>query len=126
MFFRPVLHKANYMFKTHLKIAWRYLIKDRMHSVINVGGLAIGIAVALLVGLWIRDELSFDTYNKNYRTIAQIARKEMSKGEVNISDGSNHFPIPLADELRKDWSRCPLPGMQRTTGWRVISIGQRW
>jgi putative ABC transport system permease protein len=93
-----------YMFKTYLKIAWRYLVKNRMHSVINMGGLAIGIAVALLVGLWIRDELSFDTYNKNYKTIAQIARKEISKGEVYISDGSNHFPIPLAGELRTNYS----------------------
>ena len=91
------------MFKTYFKIAWRYLIKDRMHSFINVGGLAIGIAVALLVGLWIRDELSFDTYNKNYKTIVQIARKEVSKGEVYISDGGNHFPIPLAAELRTNY-----------------------
>ena len=92
------------MFKTYLKIAWRYLVKNRMHAVINMGGLAIGIAVALLVGLWVRDELSFDTYNKKYKTIAQIARKEISKGEVYISDGSNHFPIPLAGELRANYS----------------------
>jgi putative ABC transport system permease protein len=91
------------MVRNYLKIAWRYLLKDRMHSVINVGGLAIGIAVALLVGLWIRDELSFDTYNKNYKTIIQIARKEISNGDVYISPGSNHFPIPLAGELRKNY-----------------------
>src|SRR5277367_6040101 len=103
MFFRPVNGKNHCMFKTYFKIAWRYLMKNRMHAVINMGGLAIGIAVALLVGLWIRDELSFDTYNKNYKTIAQIARKEISKGEVYISDGSNHFPIPLAGELRTDY-----------------------
>ena len=91
------------MFKTYLKIAWRSLIKERAHSFINVSGLALGIAVVLLVGLWIRDELQFDTYNKNYRTIAQIARKEISKGDVYISEGSNHLPIPLADELRRDY-----------------------
>jgi putative ABC transport system permease protein len=92
------------MFKSYFKAAWRNLIKDRMHSVINVSGLAIGIAVALLIGLWIRDELNFDTYNKNYKTIAQIARKEVSKGEVYISAGSNHFPIPLADQLRRNYN----------------------
>jgi len=91
------------MFKSYLKIAWRYLIKDRMHSLINLGGLAIGIAVAVLVGLWIRDEFAFDTYNKNYKTIAQLARKEMSMGQVYISEGSNHFPIPLAGELRRNY-----------------------
>ena len=92
------------MFKTYLKIAWRSLVREKAHSFINVSGLAIGIAVVLLVGLWIRDELQFDTYNKNYRTIAQIARKEISKGDVYISEGSNHLPIPLADELRRNYS----------------------
>src|SRR5579859_281975 len=92
------------MFKNYLKTAWRNLMNDRIHAVINVSGLAIGIAVALLIGLWIWDELGFDTYNKNYKTIAQIARKEISKGDVYISAGSNHFPIPLADELRKNYT----------------------
>jgi len=92
------------MLKSYLKIAWRSLSKDRIHSFINVSGLAVGIAVVLLVGLWIWDELRFDAYNQNYKTIAQIARKEVSKSEVYISEGSNHFPIPLADELRKNYN----------------------
>jgi putative ABC transport system permease protein len=92
------------MFKTYLKTAWRHLVKDRTHSVINVSGLAIGIAVVLVIGLWIWDELRFDTYNTNYKTIGQIARREISKGDVYISEGSNHFPIPLASELRRNYS----------------------
>ena len=92
------------MLKNYLKITWRNLMKDRIHSGINVSGLAVGIAVTLLIGLWIANELSFDTYNENYKTIAQIARKEISKGEVYISSGSNHFPIPLAAELRKNYN----------------------
>jgi len=92
------------MLKTYLKTAWRHLIKDRLHSIINISGLAIGIAVVLVIGFWIGDELSFDTYNTNYTTIGKIARKEISKGEVYISEGSNHFPIPLAGELRRNYS----------------------
>ena len=92
------------MFKSYLITAWRSLIKEKIHSFINVSGLAIGIAVVLLVGLWMWDEFRFDTYNKNYTTIAQIARKEVSKSDVYISEGSNHFPIPLADELRRNYN----------------------
>lgn len=92
------------MFKTCLKTAWRSIIKEKIYSFINVSGLAIGIEVVLLVGLWIWDELGFDTYNKNYKTIAQIARKEISKGEIYVSEGSNHLPIPLADELRRNYN----------------------
>lgn len=92
------------MLKTYLKTAWRSTTKARIHSFINVSGLAIGIAVVLLVGLWIWDELRFDAYNQNYKAIAQIERKEISKNEVYISEGNNHFPIPLADELRRNYN----------------------
>ena len=43
------------MFKSYLKIAWRNLIKGKMYSVINVLGLAAGMAVAMLIGFWIWD-----------------------------------------------------------------------
>src|ERR1700733_15293939 len=91
------------MIQNYLKIAWRNLIKNKASSLINIGGLAVGMAVAMLIGLWIWDELSFNSYNKNYNTIAQLARKEVSKGEVFISDNSNHLPIPLAGELRTNY-----------------------
>ena len=91
------------MFKTSLKTAWRHFIKDRTHSFINVSGLAIGIAVVLVIGLWIWDELSFDKYNTNYKTIGQIARKEITKGDMYVSADNNHFPIPLAGELRTNY-----------------------
>src|SRR5688572_10232594 len=88
------------MFKNYVTIAWRNLIKNKDTSIINIGGLAVGMAVATLIGLWIWDELSFDKQNKNYETIAQLARKQTTNGEVFISEKSNHFPIPLAGELR--------------------------
>lgn len=88
------------MIKNYFKIAWRNLIKNKDTSIINIGGLAVGMAVATLIGLWIWDELSFEKNNKNYETIAQIARKQTTNGEVFISETSNHFPIPLAGELR--------------------------
>jgi putative ABC transport system permease protein len=50
------------MFKNYLKIAWRNLIKNKGYSAINIGGLALGMAVALIIGLWIQDELSNNSY----------------------------------------------------------------
>jgi putative ABC transport system permease protein len=92
------------MFKNYFKIAWRNLHKNKLVSVLNIGGLAIGMAVAMLIALWIWDELSFNRYNKNYASIAQLARKEMVNGEAFIADNSNHFPIPLAAELRTNYN----------------------
>ena len=59
------------MIKNYFKIAWRNLGKNKMHSFINIGGLAAGMAVAILIGLWIYDELSFNKYHQNYDKIGQ-------------------------------------------------------
>ncbi len=62
------------MFKSYYKIGWRRLIRNKGYSIINVGGLAIGMTVAMFIGLWIYDELSFNKYHKNYDGIAQVWR----------------------------------------------------
>jgi ABC-type nitrate/sulfonate/bicarbonate transport system permease component len=54
------------MIKNYLKVAWRNLLKNKASSAINIGGLAIGMAVAILIGLWIHDELSFDRCLKSH------------------------------------------------------------
>jgi len=45
----------NYMVKNYLKIAWRNLINNKILSLINIGGLAVGMAVVILISLWILD-----------------------------------------------------------------------
>ena len=58
----------NYgMIKSYFKIGWRNLLKNKGYSFINIGGLAMGMSVALLIGLWVYDELSFDKQNPNYQ-----------------------------------------------------------
>jgi len=47
------------------------LLKNKGYSFINIGGLALGMTVAMFIGLWINDELSFNRYHKNYDRIAQ-------------------------------------------------------
>jgi putative ABC transport system permease protein len=53
------------MLKSYLLIAWRSLIKNRVYSAINLFGLAIGMAVVLLNGLWVQDELGAGTARVN-------------------------------------------------------------
>jgi putative ABC transport system permease protein len=85
------------MLKIYFKIAWRDLTKNKPSSLINISGLSIGMAVALLIGLWIWDELSFDTNNSNYRHIAQIVENQTLATGVNTMEVK---PYPLAKELR--------------------------
>ena len=88
------------MIKNYLKIAWRNLIKNKISSLINIGGLAVGMGVVILIGLWIYDELSFDRNNKNYNRIAQVIQNVTNNGEVQTWF---QVPYPLAAELRKSY-----------------------
>jgi ABC-type antimicrobial peptide transport system permease subunit/AraC-like DNA-binding protein len=91
----------NYMIRSYLKIAWRNLINNKVLSLINIGGLAVGMAVVTLISLWILDEVSFNKYHDNYRHIAQVMQNVTINGEVKTSF---HQPYPLAAELRKNYS----------------------
>jgi ABC-type antimicrobial peptide transport system permease subunit len=88
------------MIKNYFKTAWRNLAKSKMHSFINISGLSIGMAVAILIGLWMHDELSYNKNFKNYGRIAQVIQNVTNNGEVRTW---RSVPYPLADELRKNY-----------------------
>ena len=87
------------MIKNYFKIAWRNLIKNKAHSSINIVGLSVGMAVAMIIGLWIWDELSYDKDNPNYEKITQVMQNNTINGEIGSSR------IALGEEL----SRNPTP-----------------
>jgi ABC-type antimicrobial peptide transport system permease subunit len=88
------------MFTTYLKTAWRTLSRNKGAAFINIGGLTVGMAVTMLIGLWIWDELSFDRYNPNYPRIAQV----MTHVQQNNETGTNlHTPYVLGAELRNSF-----------------------
>ena len=60
------------MWKNYLTISWRNLVRNRGYSLINVGGLTIGMAVTIILGLSIYYELSFDHYNPAIDSTARI------------------------------------------------------
>jgi ABC-type antimicrobial peptide transport system permease subunit len=91
------------MIRNYLKAAWRNLTKNKISSFVNIGGLAVGMAVAMLIGLWIKDELSFNKTYPKYDRLAQLIREETVNGEKYIADNNNNFPIPLAAELRDNY-----------------------
>ncbi len=88
------------MFKNYFKTAWRNLLMNRTSSIINVSGLAVGISVTLLIGLWIWAEVSFDKNNKNYGRIAEVLQNQNFNGAIQTWQG---LPYPLADALRTNF-----------------------
>jgi hypothetical protein len=111
------------MLKNYFKIAWRNLITSKGYSALNIGGLAVGIAVALLIGLWIYDELSFNKHHKNYDRIAQVMISENYNGQgfAGVS-----LPRPLEFELRNKYA-SPFKNivMSRWTEGHILSVVKR-
>src|SRR5882757_10854009 len=90
------------MFKNYLITAVRNLRKNKAHSFINIAGLSVGMAVAILIGLWIYDEVSFDKYHPNFDEIASVMRKVTINGRVH-TDGT--IPLVLDAEMRKSYGK---------------------
>jgi putative ABC transport system permease protein len=90
------LRSSIYMLKNYFRMAWRNLLKSKTYTAINMVGLATGMAVALLIGLWIGDELSFDTYHRNHARLAQVMDTQINN---NKKTTSGQLAIPLRNEL---------------------------
>ena len=85
------------MLKNFLKIAWRNLLKNKITSFISIGGLAIGMSVALLICLWLWDELSYNHYHTNYKKLAVAMSVETINGATTAEPFAS---VPLANALR--------------------------
>ena len=95
---QPTAHLNQYaMFRSYFKIGWRNLLRNKGYSTINIAGLAMGMAVAILIGLWMYDELSFDSYHPNYDRIAQVMQHTDFNGA--ISTGIS-MPAVMGEEIR--------------------------
>jgi ABC-type antimicrobial peptide transport system permease subunit len=82
-----------YMFKNYLRITLRNILKKKLHSLINITGLAIGLACCVLIMMWVQDELSFDRFHHNSEDLYA----------ATFSNGSPITPTALAGTLKKDY-----------------------
>ncbi|HEU5291197.1 MAG TPA: ABC transporter permease, partial [Cyclobacteriaceae bacterium] len=111
------------MLKNYFKIALRNLLKNKGYTFINVAGLATGMAVALLIGLWVWDELTFNQYHKNYDRIAQVWQHNIYNG-VKGSQTAN--PYLMAEEIRNNFGSDFKYVLQSTWNFgRVLTVGDK-
>ncbi|WP_010521010.1 ABC transporter permease [Aquimarina agarivorans] len=89
------------MLLTQFKIAWRNLTANKGYALINILGLAIGICVAMLIALWVYDELE---HNKNFENYPRIAQIYQSQNNTNSKDTGKSIPRPLENELRTNYN----------------------
>ncbi|MEM1121136.1 MAG: ABC transporter permease [Bacteroidota bacterium] len=74
------------MFRHNLKISWRLLFKNKGYSLINIGGLAMGMAVAMFIVLWIKDELRFDRFHADGDRIYKVMRHKHSGNQIETTE----------------------------------------
>jgi putative ABC transport system permease protein len=98
---RPVTVETNVnqydMVKSYFKVGWRNMLRSKGYSAINISGLAIGMTVALLIGLWVFDELTFDKHFNNYDRIVQVMQHQTYNGQVGTQVAN---PAVMAEEIR--------------------------
>lgn len=110
------------MFKNYFKIAWRNLRKNKIYSLINILGLASGLAIALLIGLWIWDEMSFNKNFDNYDRLVTVLQTQRADKEIVTYPYSAY---PLAAELRGNHSAYFKQVAITRRGRNVLMAGEQ-
>jgi putative ABC transport system permease protein len=90
------------MLRNYLRVAIRNLVANKLHALINIGGLAVGLAACLLILLFVRDELSYDRWLPNADRIAAVESTFFVPGREKIQFGGT--PGPMKPALDKDFS----------------------
>lgn len=89
------------MYKHYFKVGFRNLKRNKGYALINIGGLGIGMAVALMIGLWINAELSYNTEIPNFDRIAQVMQHQSYNGQIQTEEV---IPMPLGKTLSDQYA----------------------
>jgi predicted permease len=111
------------MFRNYFKIALRNLLKNSTYSFVNIGGLAVGLASAIFIFLWIADEYSFNQFHTNYNRIYQLHQSsEWNMGHIGTS---RSMPYPLKDVLPTKSSQVEYICMTNWGEGNLLQVGDK-
>lgn len=110
------------MLKNFFKTAWRNLIRNKTYSLLNIPGLAAGMAVALLIGLWIHYQYSYNKFLPGNEQVYKVGKLITEDGEKRVSMVT---PLPLVDVLQRE-----VPGIKyvAATDWlkpHGLTVGEK-
>lgn len=110
------------MFKNYFKIAWRNIIRTIGYSTLNITGLAIGMAVALLIGLWVYNQYAFDKFLPDYQSVYRVQRNFNSNGDTLTFQTTS---LKLADALRTQIPEIEYVAESDWTGNHGLIVGDK-
>ncbi|MCF0040864.1 ABC transporter permease [Dyadobacter fanqingshengii] len=111
------------MLQNYLKIAFRNLNKNRIYSAINIVGLSIGMTTAILIGLWMWDELSYNKYHQHYDRIARVMQHQTYNGTISTTPAT---PLPMRAALENEHaSEFTHIASSSWTEDRILAFGEK-
>ncbi|HEY1010116.1 MAG TPA: ABC transporter permease [Daejeonella sp.] len=110
------------MLKNYFKTAWRNILNSKVYSALNILGLASGMAVALIIGLWVFNELSYDRFLPDNDRLYQVRRNYNSNGDtLNFTTTS----LKLADALRNQVPEIEYVAESDHMGSHSLMVGEK-
>ncbi len=110
------------MIKNYFKVAWRYMWHNKAFSALNIAGLSAGMAVALLIGLWIYGQYSYDRFLPAYDRLYQIKLNFNYNGQIQTQSGS---ALPVVDALRKNYPEVKYATATDWGAMRSLIVGDK-
>jgi len=110
------------MFKNYFKIAWRNLLRNKVFSVINITGLAIGMAAALLIFIWVQNELSYDRFYANESSLYKLYLRQNNNGNIYTGDITTG---PMGKTLKQDFPEVKSTSRIYWTIERLFNYGDK-
>ena len=110
------------MLRNYFKTAWRNMTKTPGYTAINVLGLAIGMSVALLIGLWIYEQYNYDKFLPDYKTAYRVQRNFYSNGDTLTFRTTS---LKLADALRAEIPELQLVAESDWMGPHGLQVGDK-
>ncbi|MDF1576286.1 MAG: ABC transporter permease [Bacteroidales bacterium] len=114
--------KSTTMFRKNLQIAFHIMIRQKGYSLINIFGLAVGLASCIFILLWIQDELSFDKFHEKADRICLVGL-DAKLGNQEFKGGAS--PPPMADALREGFTGIESAARLYKTPDRLVKYENR-
>src|ERR1700733_2011969 len=89
------------MFTNYFKVAFRNLIRNKIYTLINILGLAVGIASCILIMIFVRSEFSYDRFHSKSKNIYRVWQQEKADGKEFVN---TETPLPLASSLQNSFA----------------------
>src|SRR5690554_2459349 len=110
------------MWKNHFTLALRNLLRSKTFSAINILGLAIGIAICLVIVLFIKNELAYDDFHEKADRIVRVVFRGSVQGEEM---NEAHVMPPVAEALLAEYPEVEAATRMRRMGYPKVSFGDK-